>query len=87
MPKRKTSKPVETDGVYLLKLVVYLVVGSLWVRIAHDTVSVPLPVGFLVGLALAVHDRVRTDRRIEYAVLLIAMFIGFFAQVGLTIAL
>jgi hypothetical protein len=86
MPKNK-SKPAEADSVYILKLVVYLIVGSLWVRVAHNTTSVPLPVGFLVGWALATHDRLRTDRRIEYAVLLVAMFIGFFAQVGLTISL
>lgn len=87
MAKRKTVKKTERDSVYLLKLVVYLIVGSFWVRITHGRFSFPFPLGLLVGLVLAMHDHFKTDRRIEYAVLLIAMFIGFFAQIGLVIYL
>ena len=85
MAKRKTGKRTETDNVYLLKLVVYLLVGSFWVRVTRGSFTVPLPLGFVVGLVLAMHDHFKTDRRIEYAVLLIAMFVGFFAQIGLTV--
>lgn len=85
--KRKSTKKSETDSTYLLKLVVYLIVGSMWLRVAHGSASLPLPFGFVVGLVLAMHDHFRTDRHIEYAVLLIAMFIGFFAQIGILVAL
>ena len=88
MAKTKQAKRVsriELDSVYALKLVLYLVVGSLWLRITNmpGTLQVPVPVGLLVGLAFAMHDHFRIDRKIEFAVLLVAMLIGYWTQAGL----
>ena len=84
MAKRKTARKQEQDSVYLLKLAVYLIVGAQWVRLVHSdgTTWLPIPIGLVLGLVLAMHDHFRTDRKIEYAVLLVATFIGFFTQMG-----
>lgn len=86
MPKRKQK--TEADSAYFLKLVLYLILGSLWIKIAKgDAMQIPLPVGFLVGLLFTTHEHFKLDRKIEYAVLLVAMIIGFWAPIGLYISL
>ncbi len=86
MAKRK-QKP-ELDSVYFLKLVLYLILGALWVKVAKgETGQIPLPVGFVIGLLLARHEHFQIDRKVEYAVLLIAMLIGFWAPFGIYINL
>jgi uncharacterized transporter YbjL len=81
---RKSSQ--EMDGVYLLKLVLYLILGSLWVKVNNgQNIAIGLPLGLIVGLIFTSHEHFQIDRKIEYAVLLIAMFIGYFAPYGLYI--
>ena len=77
----------ELDSVYLLKLVLYLIVGAQWIRLVNTagTAQVPIPIGLIVGFLFAAHDHFKIDRKIEYAVLLIAMFVGFWSQVGIYI--
>ncbi len=84
----KTTQKAELDSVYLLKLAIYMVLGSFWVRINLDSgFELPLPVGALIGLIYASHDHFAIDRKIEYAILLVAMFIGFWLPIGMTISL
>ena len=92
MPKTKTKKNTnaatkELDAVYLLKLVLYLVVGAQWLRITNTsgTTQLPIPIGLIAGLLFAAHDHFQIDRKIEFAILLIAMFVGFWSQVGIYI--
>lgn len=91
MAKTKNSKRADSraaDGVYLLKLVLYLIIGSLWVKTSHgESIEVGLPVGFAIGLIFTLHEHFRIDRKIEYAVLLVAMLVGYFAPYGLYINL
>lgn len=80
----------QLDSVFLLKLVLYLVLGSQWVRFIGDTTGLlqfSLPFGFIIGLLFAAHDHFRIDRRIEYAVLLCSMFVSFWLQAGLVVRL
>lgn len=81
----KTKKTGELDSVYVLKLVMYLIIGTLWVRIEHGAASIPIPVGLLIGVLFAMHDHFKIDRKIEYALLLVAMLVGFWSQIGLVI--
>jgi hypothetical protein len=75
------------DGVYLLKLVLFIIVGSLWVKIGDGgTFNIPLPIGFIIGLVFASHEHFRIDRKIDYGVLVVAMLFGLFAPYGLYIA-
>jgi hypothetical protein len=94
MTKRKSNGAAkhratasELDGVYFLKLVMYVVVGSQWVWLVDSqlTKQIPLPLGLCVGVVFALHDHFKIDRKIELAVLLIAMLIGFWANIGLYI--
>ena len=89
MPKNKKSsvKSNTFDAVYLLKLVLYLIVGSQWVHLqgSGSTTNIPLPVGLVIGILFAMHDHFQIDRKIEYAVLIVAMFVGFWTQIGVYI--
>lgn len=82
------SKAKETDSAYLLKLVLYVIVGAQWLFIKDGAgAQIPLPIGLVVGAGFAMHEHFQIDRKIEYAVLLVAMLVGFFSQVGLYISL
>jgi hypothetical protein len=85
--KKSTKRPsTGLDGVFLLKLLLYLLLGSLWLKVSNgDSISVGLPAGFIIGLIFASHEHFQIDRKIEYAVLLAAMLFGYFAPYGLYI--
>lgn len=78
------NKNQELDSVYVLKLVLYLVLGSQWLRvITPDETTFPIPVGALLGLLFVTHEHFQIDRKVEYAILLVSMFIGFWLPMGL----
>lgn len=84
---KKQASATEMDSVFFLKLVLYLVLGSVWVKVIHgNTVSLPLPIGLVAGLFFTTHEHFQIDRKIEYAVLLIAMFVGYLAPFGLYVS-
>ena len=86
MPQKKQT--TDQNGIFFLKLVLYVIIGSLWIKSAFgSSVQVDLPVGLMVGLAFAMHEHFQIDKKIEYAVLLIAMLVGYFAPYGLYIFL
>jgi apolipoprotein N-acyltransferase len=69
---RQKQKP-QKDSVYFLKLILFFLLGAFWVRIAvGDGAYIGLPVGLAFGLVFAHHDHFNIDRKIEFAVLLIA---------------
>lgn len=76
----------ELDGVYVLKLLLYVLLGSMWLKVSNgDSITLGIPVGFIIGLIFAGHEHFQIDRKIEYAVLLVAMLFGYFAPYGLYI--
>ncbi len=79
----------ETDSAYVLKIVLYLIVGSQWLWIVNPelTEQIPIPIGLIIGGLFATHDHFQIDRKIEYALLLAAAFVGFWSQAGLTVTL
>ena len=77
----------ELDSVYFLKLVLYLVIGAQWFRITKGDTQFPIPIGLLIGLMFAGHEHFQIDRKVEYAILLLACFIGFWLPLGLQITL
>jgi hypothetical protein len=84
--KKKKRASQELDGVFLLKLALYVILGSMWVKMSHGSaINIALPVGLIVGLIFASHEHFRIDRKIEYAVLLVAMLVGYFVPYGLYI--
>lgn len=73
--------PVEPDSVYFLKIVLYFLLGCLWVRVGGKN-GISLPIGLIVGILFASHDHFQIDRKIEIAVLLIATILSFIAPIG-----
>ena len=87
---RKTHKKIasnsESDEQYFLKLVLYLVTGAFWLRLENfPDWQIPIPLGLLIGLWFATRDRFQIDRKIEYALLLVASFVGFWLPLGLSV--
>lgn len=85
MPKIKTNEP---DSLYFLKLVLYIMAGSFWLRFAEpimigDFMVNALPLGLPIGLLFARHEHFQLDRKVEYAVLLIATIVSFFLPSGI----
>ncbi len=75
-PAKPVVKPVgESSTAYVLKLALYLFLGLVWVKWGDQAI---FPVGFLLGLLFARHERFQMDRKIEYALLLVAALIGLF---------
>lgn len=70
MAKRNT----ETNEAYFLKLVMYLILGLIWVQIDGQNL---LPIGLVLGLIFAQKDHFAIDRKIEYVVLLFATVISY----------
>lgn len=84
MAKKQTTS---SDNGYFLKLVLYLILGSLWLKVTdNQSWHIPVPIGLVTGVIFASHDHFKIDRKIEYAVLLIATLIGFWAPIGIYIS-
>lgn len=86
--KKRSSQTNEPDSTFLLKLVLYIILGSLWLKfqtplqIGELAVN-GLPLGLIVGLIFASHDHFQIDRKIEYAVLIIVTIVTFFLPAGI----
>lgn len=89
--RRGYEKVFETDGTYFLKLVVFVLLGTLWLKFGQPITmgNVPLngiPLGFLVGLVLVSQfEKYQSDRKIWYAILLVVTIICYFVPAGIVI--
>ena len=85
--KVKRQENQELDGVYILKIVLFVILGSIWLKITKNgsDLNVPIPVGLIIGLLFTTHEYFRVDRKIEYAVLACAALFGYLAPYGLFI--
>lgn len=81
MVKQQSSN--EYDLVYFLKILIYLVLGSVWLAPGGHRY---VPAGLILGLILVQHERLRIDRKIEYAILLVGSVLGL-VGIGVTITL
>lgn len=84
---KKHTKAAGLDGVFLLKMVLYTVLGAQWLWLNQaDGQRVPIPLGLLLGILFAAQEHFRIDRKIEYSVLLVAMLVGFVANIGIALS-
>lgn len=74
----------ETDSLYFLKILLYLVLGTIWIK--HNGQLI-IPLGLLVGLLFTRKDHFMIDRKIEYALLIIAAILGLSTQYGIYLAI
>ncbi len=89
--RRGNEKVFETDSTYFLKLVVFVLLGTFWLKF-HQPVSwlgVPfngLPIGLLIGLLLVSRfEKYQSDRKIWYAILVVVAIISYFVPAGVVI--
>jgi hypothetical protein len=89
--RRGYEKVFETDGVYFLKLVVFVLLGTLWIKFADPVtwMGLPLsgiPLGLLIGLFLVhMFEKYQADRKIWYAILLVVTIICYFVPAGIVL--
>ncbi|MGB3024081.1 MAG: hypothetical protein WBB39_04750 [Candidatus Saccharimonadales bacterium] len=90
LKKRSARAPIERDSTYFLKIVLYIILGSLWIKLASPvyigTIIVGgFPLGLAIGLMFASHDHFQVDRKIEYALLIIVTIMTYFLPAGIVI--
>ena len=97
MAIKKTKKPTkkivknknthESDGAFFLKIVLFLIISSLWLRVEYSSGTVmPLPIGAAIAVIYAMHDHFQIDKKIELALILVGMFISFWLPIGIFIS-
>ena len=81
----------EGDGVYFLKLVLVVLLGTLWLKLAipMEWNGIPIaafPFGALVALvAIRLFEKNQYDRKIWFAVLIIVTILSYFVPAGIVI--
>lgn len=106
MPRQKQKRPrtyarnrvkgyheklYESDSTYFLKLVIYVLLGTLWLKFAQPIYwgGIPfggIPLGMLLGvLSVRYFEKYQSDRKIWYAILLIVTIISHFVPAGIVI--
>ncbi len=86
----KKPQAAEADSTYLLKIVLYIILGSFWLKLATPVVIGGIsisafPLGLIIGLFFASHDHFQIDRKVEYALLLIVAIITLFLPTGIVL--
>jgi hypothetical protein len=71
MAQKRTAK--ESDNAYFLKILVYFVVGTIWFKFNGYVI---FPAGLILGLIMTQKDHFQIDRKVEFAVLLVAAVVG-----------
>jgi hypothetical protein len=91
LSRRGFEKNPESDGVFLLKLVLVVLAGSFWLKFGEPMAlgSLPLsgvPAGLLIGL-LVIHlfERRKDNRRTFFAVIIIVGILSFFLPSGIVL--
>lgn len=91
LSRRGFEKNPESDGVFLLKLVIVILLGSFWVKFAGGTelaggYLTGLPVGLILGLVL-IHllEKRKENRRIWFAVIIIVGIVSYFLPSGIVV--
>jgi hypothetical protein len=78
---QKTNQNQELDAVYLMKIVLFFLLGCIWINIGTEP-GIPIPVGLLLGIVFASHDHFQIDKKVEFVVLFMAAVLSFIAPIG-----
>lgn len=90
MARTKKSATTEKDSTYFLKIILYIVLASFWLKFASpiqfgNLAIHALPLGLVIGLLFASHDHFQVDRKIEFATLIVITVITYFVPAGIVI--
>lgn len=89
--RRGYERIFESDGEYFLKLAVFVLLGTFWLKFSQpilwlDMPIRALPVGLVLGLILVGRfEKIQADRKIWYAVLIVVGIISLFEPAGIVI--
>lgn len=81
----------ESDSTYLLKLVIYVILATLWIKLGQPLSWMgyrftAFPVGMIVGLILVrAIENIQEDRKIWYAVIIIIGILSYFIPAGIVL--
>lgn len=81
----------ESDSTYFLKLVVFILLGTLWLKFAEPITwggihFTGLPLGLILGIiGIYKFEKYQEDRKIWYAVLVVVTIICYFVPAGIVI--
>ncbi|MDZ7744925.1 MAG: hypothetical protein U5K77_04195 [Candidatus Saccharibacteria bacterium] len=83
-PKKHSKTSNNQDSVFVLKILLYLLLGMQWVWFvdALGNVVFLLPFGPALGLLFASHEHFSLDRKLDYTVLLLSGAVSFLLGVG-----
>ena len=71
---------------FMLKLVLFMILGLIWFRLGAPLGSIQvLPIGLVIGLALAIFESFRIGQRIEIIILVAAAAVSYVLPVGIVI--
>lgn len=85
------SRVRESDGQYLLKLVLVVLVGAVWFKFGHvfylgSFAFTGIPLGMLLGILLVDKLEVhQDDRKIWYAILILVAIASYFIPAGIVL--
>lgn len=91
LSRRGNEKIHESDGTYVLKLVLCIVLGSLWIKFQAPLILGGislngLPVGLLFGVLLVSQfEKFQYDRKIWYAILILVAIVSYFLPAGIVV--
>ena len=89
--RRGNPMSQETDSQYFLKLVIIVLLGTVWLKFSSPlgvggVALGGLPVGLLLGILLVSRAKqFRYDRKIWYAMLIVVTIVCYFVPAGIVI--
>lgn len=89
--RRGNEVITESDGLYLIKLMLVILLGSFWLKFGHPIMVGNLflngiPLGLIVGLFLvSKYEQFQFNRKIWYALLIITAIISYFLPSGIVL--
>ena len=89
--RRGKEKIYENDSAFFLKLVLFVILSALWLRLKNPIELGPLviqaiPVGLIVALLLVLKlEKYQFNRKIWYATLILMAILSSFTPVGILV--
>jgi hypothetical protein len=81
-------KKAEPNSVYFLKVVLFFILGTIWIRFGSETqTGIGVPVGLMLGVLFANHEHFQIDQKVEFAVLFIAAVLSYIFPIGAVLRL
>lgn len=89
--RRGYEKLFESDGEFLLKLILCVLLGTFWLKFGQPLALgsmriTAIPVGLLLGLIIVNRfEHFQSDRKIWYAILVVVGILSYFVPAGIVI--